>query len=472
VLVESALWDPLNIAFTGRRLGLNSDARHRFERGIDPAFTLPGLELATRLILDFCGGEPSEIVLAGAVPDAGRVIAFPLSEVRRLSGLDLPAGEIRDILQRLGFAASGTGEVLQVSVPSWRPDVFGKADLVEEVVRIAGIDRVPTTPLARAEGVARPVLTPRQRRVATARRALAARGLVEAVTWSFVSAAQANAFGGGSAALALSNPIVAELSDMRPSLLPGLAAAAQRNADRGFPDTALFEVGAVFHGTTPGEQRTHATALRRGTAKPAGAGRHWSGPAALVDVFDAKADAMALLGALGVPTERVQVVAGAPGWFHPGRSGTLQMGPQNVLGHFGELHPRVLKALDIEGPLAACEIVVEALPVPKARPTKAKPALERVDLHPVTRDFAFVVEGAVPAADILRAAQAADRKLIAGADVFDVYEGPGVPAGRKSVAVVVTLQPRERTLTDAEIEAVAAKIVAQVAKATGAALRG
>jgi phenylalanyl-tRNA synthetase beta chain len=471
VLIESALWDPLNIAQTGRRLGLNSDARYRFERGLDPAFTLPGLELATRLVLEFCGGSPAEIVLAGAIPGAREAIRFPLGEVRRLSGLDLPPAEIRAVLGRLGFAASGEGATVEVVPPSWRPDIEGKADLVEEVVRIVGLDRVPPAPLPRADGVTRPVLTPIQRRTRTARRALAARGLVEAVTWSFVSQAQAMAFGGGEPSLALANPIAVELSDMRPSLLPGLVAAAQKNADRGLPDTALFEVGQVFRADGPDGQKMAATALRRATAKPRGAGRHWSAPAAPVDAFDAKADAMALLAALGVPVERVQVVPAAPGWFHPGRSGTLQLGPQTVLGHFGELHPRVLRALDAAGPLAACEIVLDALPEPKAKASRAKPPLERTDLQPVSRDFAFVVDRAVPAADILRAVQGADRKLIVSTDIFDVYEGTGIPAGRKSVAVAVTLQPRERTLTDVEIDAVAAKVVAAVAKATGAVLR-
>jgi phenylalanyl-tRNA synthetase beta chain len=471
VLIESALWDPLNIAQTGRRLGLNSDARYRFERGLDPAFTLPGLELATRLVLDFCGGEPSEIVLAGAIPGPRPTIRFPLAEVRRLSGLDLPADEIHGVLDRLGFAVTGGGDVAEVTAPTWRPDIEGKADLVEEVVRITGLDRVVSAPLSRPDGVTKPVLTLMQRRTRTTRRALAARGLVEAVTWSFVSQAQAMAFGGGDPALALANPIAAELSDMRPSLLPGLIAAAQKNADRGFPDTALFEVGQIFHGTDSAGQQIVATALRRAAAKPQGAGRHWSAPAAAVDAFDAKADAMALLSALGVPTDRLQVAATAPGWFHPGRSGTLQLGPQTVLGHFGELHPRVLRALDIAGPLAACEIVLDALPEPKAKPTRAKPPLERTDLQPVSRDFAFVVDRAVKAADILRAVQATDRKLIAAADIFDIYEGVGIPAGRKSIAVAVTLQPRERTLTDAEIDAVGEKIVAQVGKATGATLR-
>jgi phenylalanyl-tRNA synthetase beta chain len=351
--------------------------------------------------------------------------------------------------------------------------VEGKADLVEEVLRIAGLDRVVSTPLLREEQtIAKPILTLLQKRTRAARRALAARGLVEAVTWSFVSKARAALFGGGAPELALANPIAADLSDMRPSLLPGLIAAVQRNADKGLGDAALFEVGQVFKGDGEGDQRMGAAAVRRGGAKPAGAGRHWSARAADVDAFDAKADVMALLSTLGVPVAGMQLVAGAPSWFHPGRSGTLQFGPKTVIGHFGELHPRVLEALDVQGPIVAFEILLDDIPPPKAKPTKTKGKLEVSEFMPLERDFAFVVDRDVKAGDILRAAQGADRTLIAGADIFDVYEGTGVPEGKKSVAVSVTLQPREKTLTDAEIEAVAAKAVADVSKKTGAALRG
>ena len=360
-----------------------------------------------------------------------------------------------------------------MQIPSWRPDVEGKADLVEEVLRIAGLDRVVSTPLLRDEQtIAKPILTLLQKRTRAARRALAARGLVEAVTWSFVSKSRATLFGGGAPELALANPIAADLSDMRPSLLPGLIAAVQRNADKGLGDAALFEVGQVFKGAGENDQRMSACAVRRGSARPSGAGRHWSGRAGNVDAFDAKADVMALLSTLGVPVAGMQLVAGAPGWFHPGRSGTLQFGPKNVIGYFGELHPRVLEALDVQGPIVAFEILLDDVPPPKAKPTKTKGKLEISEFMPLERDFAFVVDRAVKAGDILRAAQGADRALIAGADVFDVYEGTGVPEGKKSVAVSVTLQPREKTLTDAEIEAVAAKVVAEVSKKTGAALRG
>ena len=472
VLIESALWDPINIAQTGRKLGINSDARYRFERGVDPAFTVPGLELATQMVLDLCGGTPSEIVVAGDVSAPERVIDFPTAEVKRLAGLELPVAEMKRTLDRLGFFSAGQGERLKVAVPSWRPDVTGKADLVEEIVRIAGVDTIPLAPFPRDADAFKPVLTPMQNRLRKTRRALAARGLVEAVTWSFVSKNEATLFGGGAPALALANPIAVELSDMRPSLLPGLIAAAQKNADRGFADVALFEAGQIFKGDEPQDQLTAASGVRRALAKSNGAGRHWSAAAAPVDAFDAKADALAALAAAGAPMAALQIVPGGPGWFHPGRSGTIQIGPQNVLGHFGELHPRVLAALDAEGPLVAFEVVLDGIPLPKAKPTRAKPPLLLSPFQPVSRDFAFIVDRTVRAGDLVRTAQNADRKLIADATVFDVYEGKGIDPGKKSVAIAVTIQPRDKTMTDQDIDALAAKLVAEIGKRTGGVLRG
>ncbi|MFD1332159.1 phenylalanine--tRNA ligase subunit beta [Methylopila musalis] len=472
VLIESALWDPLSVARTGRALNLNSDARHRFERGVDPAFALPGLELATQLVLDICGGEASEIATAGEVPERDLIIDVPVSEVKRLTGLALTPAEVKAPLSLLGFWVTGQGENLKVAVPSWRPDVSGKADIVEEVVRIVGLDRLVATPLPAAFGSG-PKLSPVQRRARVARRTLAARGLVEAVTWSFVSRAQADAFGGSKPELALANPIAADLSDMRPSLLPGLIAAAQRNADRGLPDTALFEAGQVFWGDRPEDQKIAAAGLRRGTAKARGAGRHWGEAAAAVDAFDAKGDALAVLAGLGLQPSAVQIAQGAaPAWFHPGRSAALQLGPKVVLGAFGELHPRTLQALGVSGPLVGFELILDALPQPKAKPTRAKPPFEGSAFQPLSRDFAFVTDRDTPAGELIRAALAADRKLVTRVDLFDRYEGPGVPEGKVSLALAVTLQPRDKTLTDAEIEEVAARIVAQVSKATGATLRG
>jgi phenylalanyl-tRNA synthetase beta chain len=476
VLIESALWDPVNIARTGRRLGINSDARYRFERGVDPASVLPGLELATQMVLEFCGGEASEIVLAGEIPDTHKRITFPWSEVRRLAGIDLPPSEMASILEHLGFrpaSVAGNSDLVVIDVPTWRPDIEGKADVVEEILRIAGLDRVKAQPLPREDvSVSTAILTPLQKRVRIAKRALAANGLTEAITWSFIAHQAALLFGGGDEALVLANPIASDLSDLRPSLLPGLAGAVKRNAARGYGDVALFEVGPVFKGTAPEEQMTVAAGLRRGRAPIAARGRHWAGGTAAADIFDAKADALAVLGALGVPLGGLQVVAGAPGWFHPGRSGALRFGPKNVIGYFGELHPRVLETLDIDAGLVGFELTLDDIPLPKAKATKTKPKLDLSDLMPVERDFAFLADHHVTAADLIRAVQSAERTLITGVSLFDIYEGSEIPAGKKSVALAVTLQPRDKTLTDAEIDAVASRIIAEVQNKTGATLRG
>jgi len=466
VLIESALWDPANIAHTGRKLGIVTDARYRFERGVDPDFCVPGCDLATHLVMDLCGGEPSRMIVAGDPSAPRRVISFPYSEVKRLIGVDIPREEGEAILRRLGFGV----EPDAVRAPSFRPDVQVKADVVEQILRIAGIDRVPMARLPNLhDGVAPPILTPMQKRVRLAKRTLAALGLKEAVTWSFISKAAAELFGGGQASLALANPIAADLSDMRPSLAPGLIAAAERNARRGLNDVALFEVGQVFLGPGENDQRIAAAAVRCGRARASGEGRHWSGGGG-VDAFDAKRDAMALLGALGA-ANAVQVAPGGPPFLHPGRSAALQLGPKTSVGWFGQLHPAALEALDAEGPIVAFEIVLDQLPLPKAK-GKTRPKLERSDFMPVERDLAFLVEEDVRAADIVKAAQSAERSLISEIGVFDVYQGKGLPERSKSVAISVTLQPCERTLTDAEIEAAMAKIVAEVAKRTGATLRG
>ena len=475
VLIESALWDPTATAQTGRKLGIASDARYRFERGVDPAFCLPGLDLATALVLELCGGEPSDLLVAGEVPRPDHRIDFPLSEVARLTGLDLPGSDMQRILEKLGFDLVGhpdNADRIVARAPSWRPDVHGKADLVEEIVRIAGLDRVEAQPLPRDPGVSRPVLTLLQKRTRLAKRTLAGEGLLEAVTWSFVSDEQARLFGGGAPELQLANPIAADLSTMRPSLLPGLVAAAGRNAARGMGDVALFEVGQVFLGDGETDQRIAAAGLRRGTARSAGAGRHWSATAAPVGIFDSKADAMALIAALGVSPAAVQAVAGGPGYLHPGRSLTLRMGPKTVIGVCGELHPDVLRRLDITGPVSCFEIILDALPAPKVRPTKARPKLILADLMPVERDFAFLVDRRIAASDLVGAAQGADRALVAGVSVFDVYDGKGMPEGQKSIGLAVTLQPKDKTLTDVDLEAVSRRIVDAVARKTGATLRG
>ncbi|RYX87308.1 MAG: phenylalanine--tRNA ligase subunit beta, partial [Bradyrhizobiaceae bacterium] len=428
VLIESALWNEINIAQTGRRLGINSDARYRFERGVDPVFMVPGLELATRLVMELCGGTPSESIVVGKSYGEDRLIDFPIAEVKRLAAIDVPFPEMRIILNRLGFSVAGNGPVVKVAVPSWRMDVTGKADIVEEIMRIVGVDKVPLTPFPRGDAQRKPVLTQIQQRTRRAKRGLAARGLVEAVTWSFISRPHADVFGGGKPELALANPIAADLSDMRPSLLPGLIAVTQANA------------------------------------------RHWTGASAAT-ALDAKADAFAVLAAAGAPMQALQIVPGGADWLHPGRSGTIQIGPQNILGHFGEVHPRTLEALGADGPLMAFEVILDRIPDAKQKATRAKPLLELSAFQPVSRDFAFIVDRKVKSGDVVKAAAGVDKKLITSVTVFDVYEGKGIDDDKKSVAIAVTIQPRDKTLTDQEIDAVAAKIVAEVTKKTGGTLR-
>ncbi len=429
VFIESAYFDPKRTAETGRKLGIQSDARYRFERGVDPHFVVPGLELATELVLDLCGGEPSKIVVAGKPPKPNRPFKFDLSRVKRLSGLDLPHRDIKHLLAALGIALDGKGKTLKAAPPSWRPDISGPADLVEEVVRLVGVDKVPATPMTCAAGVAQPVLTETQKRQRLTRRVLAARGLVEAMTWSFIPPGQARLFGGGQAELALSNPISTELAQMRPSLLPGLIVAAQKNRDRGFADGALFELGQAYRGAAPEDQFVAASGVRFGRSALSGSGRHWSGEAPEADAFAVKADAVAALSALGVDQANLAITSEAPGWFHPGRSGVLKLGPKTVLGVFGELHPDLLATLGVDAPLAAFELYLDAIP---AKRKGARKALDASDLQPVRRDFAFLLDRNVPAGDVVRAASSADRALIAETRVFDVFTGQGVPEGKKS----------------------------------------
>ena len=472
VLIESALWDSMATARTGRTLGIVSDARYRFERGVDPEFMVPGIELATKLVMELCGGTPSETDVVGYAGHEPKVVSFPFAEVKRLTGIEVAPEESRSILSRLGFAPKGDGETIDVAVPSWRPDVDGKADLVEEVMRINGVEKIDPQPLVSHDAVNGRILTTLQIRTRAAKRALAVRGMMEAVTWSFIPARHAELFGGGQPALKLANPIAADMSDMRPSLLPGLIAAAQRNADRGFADVALFEVSGTYEGDKPEQQRRVAGGVRRGTAKMEGQGRHWAGNSASVGVFDAKADAFAALEACGAPVDKLQVEAGGPGWYHPGRSGTIKLGPKVVLGTFGEFHPKTLEALDVSGPLCGFEVFIDAIPEPKAKPTRTKPRLDLSPFQAVRRDFAFVVDRGVEAAALTRAASAADKKLITGVRVFDIFEGPSLGADKKSVAIEVAIQPVERTLTDEDFEALASRIVENVAKQTGGVLRG
>ncbi|MEM8749806.1 MAG: phenylalanine--tRNA ligase subunit beta [Pseudomonadota bacterium] len=472
VLVESALWDPLTVARTGRDLGIITDARYRFERGVDPQFMEPGLDLGTQLVLDLCGGTATEAKIAGTIPQPDLVIDFPLSETLRLTGIDVSATDATDILTRLGFGVSGDGDVLRIAVPGSRPDVHGKADIVEELMRITGVNSIEPQPLPALSSVGSKILTTGQLRTRNARRTLAARGMSEAVCYSFIPKAHAQLFGGGDEALALSNPIASDMSHMRPSLLPSLLAAAQRNADRGTGDLAIFEVSHVYDGVEPENQHRAASGIRRGTSRLESTGRHWSSPGRPVGVFDAKEDALSVLAACGMDPAKVQIEAEGPNWYHPGRSGTLKLGPKVTLGTFGEFHPMTLEAMDVSGPLCGFEIMLDAIPEPRAKANRSKGALTISPLQPVKRDFAFVLDKAVPAMTLLRAASGADKKLITSVNVFDLFEGASLGEDKKSVAIEVTLQPTDKSLTDDEIDAISAKVVANVEKSTGGTLRG
>ena len=471
VLIEAALFDPIRTAETGRRLNVQSDARYRFERGVDPAFVADGIEIATRLVLDLCGGAPGEVTQAGAEPDWRRTVTLRPSRVESLGAVAVPDETIARILSHLGCSVAKAGADFQVSLPSWRADIEGEADLVEEVLRLHGYDHIPAVPLLPVGALPGQAVDANQRRAGLARRTLAGRGLNEAVTYSFMSSALLGAgnhglFGAVDPSLMVANPISSDLDIMRPSILPNLLTAAQRNADRGYGDVALFEVGPQYRDDTPEGQALVAAGIRHGrTAK-----KLWRDAGAAVDAFDAKADALAALAAAGAPVENLQVTADAPGWYHPGRSGSIRLGPKTVLAHFGEIHPRLVGALGLKGPAVGFEVYLDA--VPPAKPTKGRALLKLSPFQPIERDFAFLVDAGVTAEAVLRAAKGADRKLVTEVRLFDVYTGQGVPDGKKSLGLTITLQPVEATLTDEAIEAVSKMIVAQVTKLTGATLRG
>jgi phenylalanyl-tRNA synthetase beta chain len=465
VFIEAALFDPVRTAATGRRLEIISDARYRFERGIDPEFTAPGLEIATRLVLELCGGEASEVVVAGGVPEWRRRYTLRDTRVAELGGLAVSPDESSSVLEVLGFGVTRGTDSLVVEPPPWRGDVIGEADLVEEVLRVKGFDAIAPVPLPRETVISRAAIEPRRRRAELVRRSLAARGLTEAVTFSFLAAGSAERFGGGQPSLRLVNPISADLDQMRPSVLPNLLDAARRNADRGFPDVALFELGPLYRDDTPEGQANVAGGLRAGRLGP----RDWRVKPGEPDLFVAKDDAVAALAAAGAPADNLQVSGEPPAWFHPGRAGVLRLGPA-VLGHFGELHPEVLDAFDVKGPVAAFEVFLDAVALPRG--SRTRPLLRLSVFQPIERDFAFTVDRDVAAETLLRAARGVDRKLVTDIRLFDVYEGKGLPDGKKSLAVAVTLQPQDATLTDAEIEAFSQRLVAAVEKATGGTLRG
>ncbi|KEC57366.1 phenylalanine--tRNA ligase subunit beta [Bartonella rochalimae] len=471
VIIESALWDSKNIARTGRSLGLISDARYRFERGVDPAFMESGLEIAAELVLRFCGGEASTTQVIGYKKPEIKKIVFPFSEIKRLTNLEIEPEQAFTLLTQLGFGLEGKGDVVTVTVPTWRLDIVGKADLVEEIMRIYGLDKIQPIPLESLAEVKQKTFTFLQICSHTARRILAYRGMMEAITWSFISENQALAFGGGQAQLKLVNPIAFDMSVMRPSLLPGLLVAAQRNIDRGFSDFALFEVSNIYEGDTPDKQRNVASGIRCGTEKFEGGGRFWTGNAKAVDVFDAKADAFAVLEACGMDSNKVQIEIGAPHWYHPGCSGVIKLGPKVILGFFGIFHPTTLEKLGVSGPICGFEIFLDRIPEPKKKVTKIRPSLSLSPFQRVRRDFAFVVDKEVAASLIIRAVSGADKKLIHSVQVFDLFEDPSLGHDKKSVAIEVTIQPMERTLTDEDLERLTLKIIENVAKTTGAYLR-
>ena len=467
VYVECAYFDPIRTATTGRKLQVISDARFRFERGVDPAFLETGMEIATRLIMDLCGGEPSEIVNAGTEANWKRDIALRPERIKTLGGIDIPLEEIERILIVLGFGVDGDNGLFKVAIPSWRSDIVGEACLVEEVVRIYGFDKIPAVPVRADSGLPQNALLADQKRHSQARRVLAKRGMVEAVTYSFLSNADADLFGGAPDSVKLVNPISSDLDVMRPSLLPNLLNAANRNVSRGMNSVAMFEVGPQFKGDLPKDQLIIAAGIRTNQI----GSKHWNQGPRTVDVFDAKADALAVLEDLGAPAVKLQAIAEAPEWYHPGRSGVLCLGPKNKLAYFGEIHPGLLKRMGIKGQIIGFEIFVDALPKPKAKPSARKPHLNLPQLHTVDRDFAFVVNDDVAASAVINAAIGADKKLITNVSVFDVFSGENLGEAKKSIAISVTMQPIEQTFTDAEIDAVAEKVIANVSKSTGGSLR-
>jgi phenylalanyl-tRNA synthetase beta chain len=464
VLIECAFFDPEHIARTGQKLALTSDARQRFERGVDPAFLDDGLAIATKLVLDHAGGTASAIARSGQAPVAPRNISYDTDYCRRLGGIDVPQDEQRSILERLGFSVTSDWSV---GVPSWRRDVDGPADIVEEVVRMVGLDNVVSVPLPRADGVAIPTATPAQSLERKVRRAAAARGLNEAINWSFLPQKAADAFGGGDWSLA--NPISEDMKVMRPSLLPGLLSAAQRNMDRGASSVRLFEIGRRYFAGTDGmsDERVTAGIVLAGERSA----RNWaSGKAARFDAFDAKAEAIALLKAAGVATDGLLVMDDAGAHYHPGQSATLRMGPKNILAAFGTLHPATAKAFDLDGNVVAAEIFLDAIPLKKAagfmRPAFTPPALQAV-----TRDFAFLVAADTPANDLVRSIKGCDKDNIVAVRLFDRFVGQGVPEGQVSLAVEVTLQPSDKSYSDDDLKAISDKVLAAATK-LGAVLRG
>lgn len=467
VFLECAWFDPIRTAMTGRKLNIESDARYRFERGVDPATVEDGIELATRLIMDMCGGEPSDVYLAGEAPTISKTLTMRPERVAELGGVDIEKSEVIAILERLDFGVEDNGATLEVTTPSWRCDIDREPDLVEEVLRIHGYDKIRVEPLPASSRDIITGLNPMQRRIRMAKRTAAGLGLREAVTWSFIPSEHAKIFGDLPENMILDNPVSSDLDAMRPNLLPNLITAAGRNVDRGFKNVALFEAGNQFLSDTPEGQQYVLAGIRRGDNHD----RHWKSTPRAVDVFDAKADAVAILNAIGVNADNAQIVAEAPAWYHPGRSGVIRLGPKNIMAYFGEIHPAVLKKLDVTGPLIGFEIMLGNIPLPRSKSGNSRGPLKSSDYQAVERDFAFVVDKDLPAEQIIKVISSADKKLIDNINVFDVYQGQGIDDDKKSVAVNVRFQPMDRTMTDEEIESLRQKIIDLVAKKAGGTLR-
>jgi phenylalanyl-tRNA synthetase beta chain len=466
MFLEAAIFDPIRTATTGRKLNIISDARYRFERGLDATSPFWGSEMAARLILDVCGGEASELVVYGEEPEWGKTFTLRHSRIEGLTGVKIPEQDCVRILEALGFEISGTGEKIDCVIPPWRSDVIGEADLVEEIIRLWGFDEIPMISMINKNVIPQPALSTRQIREGTAKRSLAVRGMAEAVTYSFLSSRDAVLFGGGADDLRLNNPISADLDVMRPSVLPNLISAVGRNSNMGSTDLAIFEVGPQYADATPDGQQLVAGAIRSGKTSA----RDWTKSSRLVDLFDIKADALFVLESLGAPINNLQIdSSGAPSWYHPGRSGAFRLGPK-VLGYFGDIHPKVLSVMDVEGPVVGFEAFLESIPAPRSK-GPSRSLLKLDTLHPVNRDFAFIVDKELPAEKLIRAAQGADKSLVSAVQLFDEYIGQGIPEGKKSLAIAVTLQPKNQTFTDEELESVSEKIISKIAKDIGGHLR-
>lgn len=470
VIVEAAIWDSKQIARTGRNLGLSTDARYRFERGVDPNLLLVGLDLACNMMVELCGGDLGDMKQLRADNIAGlsqrKVIDFPISEINRLLGIDIAENEAKNYLDKLGFAVETAGDIWQVTAPSWRHDIDGKADIVEEIMRLYGVDNIE--PQVINFQASHSFQSGSKMNLS---RCLASLGLMENVNYSFISEQHAKLFGGGDASLKLLNPISLDMSDMRPSLLPGLLINMQRNVDRGFSNLAFFEIGDIYLPEEKNMQTKVVTTVRQGKETLVGAERLWNNEAKKVSLYDAKMDAMSILSCLGMKLESVQVDVGAPSWYHPGRSGVLSLGKKNILGYFGELHPEAVEAMGLEGVVCACEIFLDRIPQSRSKGGKTKAELSLSNLQPLVRDFSFIVDKEKLAAELVRAAKAADKKLITEVKVFDVFEGGSLEDGKKAIGLEITIQPYDKSLTDADIEELSQKIINMVAKSTGAILR-